>query len=311
MTILEALQWGNNKLKRAEIESPMLDAEMLLAHILQIPKARLFSHFNDPLKAYQQEQFSILIDRRATCEPVAYLIGAKSFFGREFQVNPFVLIPRPATETLVESALTFVEKEDDREHTLFVDVGTGSGIIAITLAMETNTPVIAIDLSPHALSVAKQNAKKHRVDELIEFRHGDLLVPVRELFTTIKKTSTKPVSSIYPYKQVVLCANLPYISTHRMEALQKDVRDFEPKSALEAGPDGLAFYWRLFRQLSKWREQFPRRVVTLIEIDPGQAQSAIKLIKHCFPHAEPEIKKDLQGLDRVIMAESLLRNDAG
>jgi len=289
----------------------MLDAEMLLAHILQIPKARLFSHFNDPLKAYQQEQFASLIDRRATSEPVAYLTGTKSFYGREFLVNPFVLIPRPATETLVQEAILIGQSESTLEHTIFVDVGTGSGIIAITLAAELHTPVIAIETSTHALSVAAQNAKKIDVESLIDFRQGDLLQPLVELFQTMQKTSKKPVSSIYPFSTLIICANLPYIRTDRMETLQKDVRNFEPKEALEAGPDGLSVYWQLFRQLSKWRHQFPRRVVTLIEVDPDQINSATKLIQHCFPHANPEIKKDLQGLHRVIVTELKRQNDSG
>lgn len=309
MTILEALQWANHKLKKCGIDSPMIDAEVLLADVLDIPKARLFAHFNDPLKSHQQERFSMLIDRRSKHEPVAYLTGIKSFFGRDFEVNPFVLIPRPTTELLVQEAIKRAVLEE-KEETLFVDVGTGSGVIAVSVAAETRMPVIAIDQSAQALSVAQKNAKTYRVDDVIEFRQGNLLDPLIDLFKSIRQTSKKPISSVYPFKQLILCANLPYIKTDAMETLQKDIRLFEPREALEAGPDGLSAYWRLFRQLSRHRDQWPRRLVALIEIDPSQAHAAIKLILHYFPYSHPLVKQDLQGQDRLLIMESLHRNDA-
>lgn len=301
MSILEALQWANNKLKKAEIDSSMLDAEILLAFVLELPGARLFSHFADQIKPHQQERFATLIERRALCEPIAYLIGKKSFYGRDFLTNPFVLIPRPATETLIESALDLFSKTSDPERVLFADIGTGSGAIAITLAKETQTPVLASDVSQPALSVAQKNAEIHEVTELIDFRLGDLLNPTLSLFETLRASSQKEISSVYPFKHLLICANLPYLTKTQMEFLTPDVRKFEPHEALEAGPDGLEAYWRLFKQLSKHRANLPRQVSVLIEIDPSQNTSAIQLIKHRFPAAICEIKKDLGGLDRLVI----------
>ncbi len=302
MTILEALQWANNKLKKSGVESPMLDAEVLLSHLLGISKAGLFSHFTDPLKQHHQEQFNTLIVRRSSFEPIAYLIGKKPFFGRDFAVNPFVLIPRPATECLVTEALAQFANTEDPEKSLFVDIGTGSGAIAISLAAETQSPVVATDLSPHALSVAEKNAAEHGVRDLIDFRQGSLLDPIIELFETMRSASAKPVSSVYPFKHLVVCANLPYLTDNQMETLQPDVRKFEPHEALKAGPDGIEAYWQLFKQFKKNREALPRHIVVLIEIDPSQTTRAVELIEHQFPESRPEIKKDLQGLHRIVIA---------
>ncbi len=300
MTILESLRFANNKLKKVGIESPMLDAEVLLADVLQITRAKLFAHFNDTLKQYQQEKFLALIDRRGRYEPVAYLIGEKSFYGMNFLVNPFVLIPRAETETLTQIAIDVFLGINEKEQVLFADIGTGSGALAIVIAVQTQAPIIASDTSIRALSVAKQNAQRHGVNELIDFQQGDLLTPVLNLFETIRNKSSKPVSSVYPFKHLIICANLPYLSSAQMETLQIDVLKYEPREALEAGPDGLEAYWRLFRQLKKERKQLPRHVSVLIEIDPSQRRRISQIITHEFPSCSHEIKQDLQGLDRVV-----------
>ncbi|MBI4713721.1 peptide chain release factor N(5)-glutamine methyltransferase [Candidatus Uhrbacteria bacterium] len=302
MSILEALQWANNKLKKTGIESPMLDAEVILSHILNLSRARLFAHGNDFLKPHQQERLLSLIERRCSFEPVAYITGEKTFYGRSFFVNPFVLIPRPATETLIHEALNLAEQINDTEHTLFADIGTGSGAIAVTLALETQIPVVATDIQPHALSVAKTNASKHKVEDFIDFKEGDLLMPIVHLFESMRASSKQQISSVYPFKHLILCANLPYLTHNQMETIQNDVR-FEPKEALEAGPDGLESYWRLFKQLNKMRSLLPRYIFSLIEIDPSQSSRAVELITHQFPRAKTQIKKDLQGLDRIIISE--------
>lgn len=280
----------------------MLDAEVILSYILDLSRARLFAHGNDILKPHQQERLLSLIERRCSFEPVAYIIGEKEFYNRKFFVNSFVLIPRPATETLVQEALDISKNINDIEHTLFADIGTGSGAIAITLTSETKIPVVAIDISSRALSVARTNARNHNVEELIDFREGDLMMPVVDLFESMRASSTQQVSSVFPFKHLIICANLPYLTNNQMEILQKDVR-YEPKDALQAGPDGLEAYWRLFKQIKKIRDFLPRYIYTLIEIDPSQSTRAVELISHQFPHAKTQIKKDLQGLDRIIISE--------
>ncbi|OGL62087.1 protein-(glutamine-N5) methyltransferase, release factor-specific [Candidatus Uhrbacteria bacterium RIFCSPHIGHO2_02_FULL_47_44] len=301
MTILEALQWANNKLKKTGIESPMLDAELLLAAVLDVPKSWLFGHIADDLKPHQEEKFFILVDRRMKREPVAYLINKKSFYGRDFFVDPSVLIPRPATETMIEQALE-VFSTCDRDKTLFVDIGTGSGAIAITLAAETQTPVLAIDVDQSALVIAKRNAQTFTVEEQIDFQHGSLLEPLVNLFETIRASGNPNISSVYPFKDLIVCANLPYLTTSQMDVLDPDVR-FEPVRALVAGVDGLDAYWDLFRQCKKHRDLLPRNITVLIEIDPDQLDRSTQLIKHYFPEASMRTEKDIQKHDRVVIAE--------
>ncbi len=300
MTVLETLNWANEKLKRMNIDSSMLDAQVILAHILSVKKSWLFSHFNEGLKPHHEEQFLMAIERRMKHEPVAYIIGNKPFFGRTFLVSASVLIPRPATETLIEEALKLIHPEE-AEKTLICDIGTGSGIIAITLALETTLPVIATDISASALDVAKKNAATLEVTD-VDFRHGDLLDPIISLFESIRDSNDPQVSSVYPFKHLIITANLPYLSDAQMDALDTDV-GFEPESALRAGPDGLDAYHKLFKQLAKHRDLLPRHVNVLIEIDPSQTKKAVKLIAHNFPTIKPLVIKDLQNADRVILSQ--------
>jgi release factor glutamine methyltransferase len=300
MTVMEALQWANNKLRKAGVDSPMLDAEILLAHTLDTSKAWLFSHFADKLKTHQQEKFYELIDRRENREPVAYLVGKKAFYGRDFAVNKHVLVPRPETETMIELAIDAL-KDKDPERTLIADLGTGSGAIAVTLAAETNLPVIAVDIDEQALETAKKNAAALVPDTTVDFQLGNLAEPIIRIFKTIRGQTNVQTSSVYPFKTLLIAANLPYLSESRMEHLQPDVRH-EPELALRAGQDGLDAYWELFRQLRTHRQILPRELIVLIEIDPEQSIAAEKLILHNFPNAKLETHKDLQGLERVVMA---------
>ena len=300
MTIMEALQWANSKLRKAGVDSPMLDAEILLAYSLDTSKAWLFAHFADKLKSHQEEKFFGLIDRREHREPVAYLVGKKAFYGRDFVVDKHVLIPRPETERMIELAIkTLADK--DPERTLIADLGTGSGAIAVTLAAETHLPVIAIDIDAEALTVAKKNAEVLIEGKTIEFQAGNLAEPIIHIFKTIRGQTNVQTSSVYPFKTLLLTANLPYLSEVIMDNLQAEVRH-EPELALRAGADGLDAYWELFRQLRTDRKILPRDLIVFIEIDPEQRQAAEKLILHNFPSAKLETHKDLHGDDRVIEA---------
>lgn len=305
MTIMETLQWANRKLKKhrdveaesgAKLDAPMLDAQVLLASALGVQKAWLFMHFNDPVREHELERFEAMIERRVRHEPIAYVTGTKEFFKRDFRVNPFTLIPRPETELIVEEALRLA-KEGEADGTLFADIGTGSGAIAITLAAESNIPAIATDMSRRALALAQQNATALGAAELVEFRHGDLLEPLVKIFEKLRTEGGSPITHL------LLCANLPYLTTRQWEDAQPEVRDFEPKEALEAGTDGLDAYWRLFRELLRHRSLFPVRLTVLIEIDPAQRERIRTLIQHDFPAAEPRVLADLAGRDRVVVAE--------
>ncbi len=298
MLVMEALQWANDKLKGIA-DSSMLDGELLLAAALGVTKSWLFTHLDHEMKAHEEERFQEFVKRRSEHEPVAYIVGWKEFYKRRFTVNRFTLIPRPATETLVEKAIQSLNDltTQSLHDSIFADIGTGSGAIAITLAAETRLPVIAVDMSTQALSVAAANAAQHGVEELVDFKHGNLIEPVIRIFKAVGVTHEAP------YHHLVLCANLPYLSEHQMETAQLDVRDFEPHEALVSGRDGLDDYFALFKLLKRHRASLPERVTVLIEIDPSQCQSAPNLIAHDFPHARPEIFKDLDGFDRVVVAE--------
>ncbi len=297
---MEALQWANNKLRKASVDSPMLDAEILLAYSLDTSKAWLFAHFADKLKTHQEEKFFELINRREDREPVAYLVSKKAFYGRDFVVDKHVLIPRPETETMIELAIKTLAHIDP-ERTLIADLGTGSGAIAVTLAAETNLPVIGVDIDEAALEIAKKNAASLVPETAVDFQAGNLADPIIRIFKTIRGQTNVQTSSVYPFKTLLITANLPYLSQSRMDNLQAEVRH-EPELALRAGADGLDAYWELFRQLRADRNVLPRELLVLIEIDPEQRLAAEKLILHNFPSAKLETHQDLHGDDRVIEA---------
>ncbi len=298
MLVVEALRWANDTLK-GTAHSPMLDAEVLLAAILRLNRSGLFTRLDRDLTADEEERFRQSVKRRSANEPVAHIVGCKEFYKRSFAVNRFALIPRPATETLVELAIAAAIPDTSSQipDTLFADIGTGSGAIAVTLAAETRLPVIASDLSREALALAALNSAKHGTESLVDLRHGNLVEPLARVFQTVGATHPSA------FRHLVLCANLPYLSVNQMKTLAPDVRDHEPAEALVAGQDGLDAYWALFRQLAAYRSAFPERLTTLIEIDPSQSGRARDLIRHDFPSARPEIFKDLDGFDRVVVAK--------
>jgi release factor glutamine methyltransferase len=271
-----------------------LDSQILLAKTLGEPTSFLFAHFDDEIKNSDWEKFQKFIHRRIKAEPVAYIIGEKEFYKRTFLVNPHVLIPRPATETLIELAIQ--KSKEQTDDCWFADIGTGSGAIAITLAAETGLPVIACDISSEALTVAKTNAEKSGVTALIDFRQGDLLEPLIKIFQALKN---KPQEN--SCNHLIICANLPYLNNNQWKTLDSGVREFEPQLALIAGHDGLDLYWRLFRDLKKYRQIFPSTISLLLEIDPDQVQKITAMIGHDFSGTEPQVIKDLEGLDRVVM----------
>jgi release factor glutamine methyltransferase len=301
MTVIEALQWANNKLKKANVDSPMLDAEILLAHILKQRKSWLFAHFADKLKTHHEEQFRQLIERRANREPVAHLTGIKEFYGRTFKVNKHTLIPRPETETLIEAGLAIL-KDTDPERTLICDIGTGSGAIGLTLVKETKIPTIISDISNEALEVAKENTKNLKAEQ-VDVQHGNLAEPLIRMFKTIRGQTDVQTSWVYPFSHLLITANLPYLPEGLMEHTEPEVREHEPRLALVSGEDGLNAYWELFRQLRTHRTILPKHLFVLIELDPEQRNKAEVLIQQSFPDAELNCHKDLQGLDRIIEAK--------
>ncbi len=288
MLIKQALLGAIKILQKNKISSPALDAEILLSFSIKKPKEFLYAHSEKNLTTTQSRLFKKLIARRAKHEPVAYIIGHKYFYGLDFFVDKNVLIPRPETELLVEETLK--SKLLDLKSAI-VDIGTGSGAIAVTLARHLpNTKIFATEISPGAIKVARKNARHHKV--AITFLRGDLLEP----FLNLK-------SKISNLKSLIIVANLPYGWKAWKNTSSAETRGlkFEPQIALFTGKNGLKLYEKLLKQIKLLVTRYRLRVTCLFEFDPRQTKLIAKLIKQSFPTAKIEIKKDLAGRDRVVI----------
>jgi release factor glutamine methyltransferase len=219
-TVGRLLTWTTDYLKRRGAESPRLDAEVLLAEVLGRERVQLYTHFEEEVSDGPRGAFRDLVRRRAEGMPVAYLVGRKEFYSLGLAVSPAVLIPRPDSEFVV---VEFLAVTKGLEAPRAVDVGTGSGCLALACAFHHKTArFVATDISPSALAVAEANARKHGLTDRVEFRHGDRLAPV----------AGEP-----PFD--IILANPPYIPTGFIPSLEPGVRDYEPHTALDGGPDGL------------------------------------------------------------------------
>lgn len=291
MTILELLSWAGDALKTADAarsvpQNARLDAQVLLSHILGVNSAYLFTHGDETIDLEKIETFQRLITRRARHEPVAYLTQTKAFFGRDFFVNQHVLIPRPDTEVMVEHAIALITPSST-----VIDLGTGSGAIAITLALETKVPTIAVDVSPEAIVVAKYNAKS--LGAQLAIVQGSLFTPIA-------------VIDPPPSDHLVITANLPYLTPWQWDALDPDVKIYEPKLALVGGADGLVLYDELCVQLKSYLHEQSRRgrriaIDLLIEIDTTQKLTAPAMLRAHFPNANISVIPDLAKKERVVL----------
>jgi release factor glutamine methyltransferase len=227
-TVRRLLTWTADFLKRHHSESPRLDAEVMLAHVLDWQRVELYTHYDEEVGERSRARFRELVKRRATGSPVAYLVGRKEFYSLAFTVTPAVLIPRPESEFVVVEFLALMARV---ESPTAVDVGTGSGCLAIAAASRSpHARFIATDISKDALEVARANAARHSVSDRVDFRLGDLLEPVGDETT---------------FDAIV--SNPPYIATDEIAGLEPGVREFEPRSALDGGADGLEIVGRLIR----------------------------------------------------------------
>lgn len=297
MTITQTLKLAITKLIASNItDIPHLEAEILLSKILNKPREFLLAHGEKKLSLSQISNFKSLISRRLKGEPAAYIIGHKEFYGLKFKVDKNILIPRPETELMIEEALKLVT-HNSRPTTL-IDIGTGSGCVIITLAKKiSGCESLATDISTKALTIAKQNARLHGVAKNIKFLKGDLLKPILKNW---KLEIACPALSRRNWKFVIL-ANLPYLTPSQIK--NSPSIKYEPKLALSAGPDGLKYYRQLFRQINELRAASCelRDIIVLCEIDPGQTEKIKQLIKRELPGATFQIKKDLSGLNRLVI----------
>ncbi|MBI5071594.1 peptide chain release factor N(5)-glutamine methyltransferase [Candidatus Falkowbacteria bacterium] len=295
MTIKQSLIEAIKILQKNKISSPALDAEILLAFVTKKPKEFLYAHPKKKLAAGQLAKFKKLIARRVRHEPIAYLTDHKYFYGLDFFVDKNVLIPRPETETLVEAAI-------DKNPTAIIDVGTGSGAIAITLAHHLpKAKIFATEISAAALKVARKNILHHKV--AVTLLHGNLLEPLMTIPS--RNSSREAASQARPYgrySNLIIVANLPYLTTTQWRHTQPEIKKYEPKQALDGGSDGLNYYRQLLKQIKNFQvSSFKFHISCFFEIDPSQKKSITKLIKRRFPAAKIKIKQDLAGRNRVVI----------
>ena len=260
-----------------------LDAQILLGHVLHVERSTLYAYPERELTLAQEQQYVALIERRARGEPVAYLVGHKEFYGLDFVVDRRVLIPRPETELLVETALQVCrQKIAAGSMPVVADIGTGSGAIPIALAVnEARLPYLyATDISGDALAVAALNCQRHHVEQRVCLLQGDLLAPLPE-----------PVD--------VLTANLPYVGTGETVLLTPDVYDYEPHLALFSGPDGLDLIERFLKDAAT-STKLKANAVILLEIGYQQRERLSQVIDRLWPQAKLSVYKDYAGWDRLL-----------
>ena len=286
-TIGRLLQWTSDYLKQHGAESPRLEAEVLLAHARGCKRVELYTSFDEPADDALRTKFRALVKRRAEGVPFAYLVGKREFYSLDFRVTPDVLIPRPETEFLVIALLDLIkELPADEEPIEVADVGTGSGIIAVSVAKHApRVRVTAVDRSAAALAIARENAERHGTGERVEFLESDLLaaVPAERKFACI-------------------ASNPPYVSESEYEALSPEVREHEPREALVAGPSGTEVIERLLPQAAQCLQ--PGGAL-LLEISPMLQQRVEELVAASGSWQLSPTVKDLAGHARVICATRL------
>ncbi len=283
-TIQKLLAWITEYLTKNQVDAPRLSAEMLLSHVLGLKRIELYAQFDRVVDKESLDRLHDLVKRAGRHEPVAYLIGRTEFYSLEMEVTSDCLIPRPETELLVQRAIEFLRTRDGSQHVC--DLCTGCGCIAIAIAK--NYPmahVMATDISDQVLAVAARNVEKHGLGERIELLCGDLFDP---LVPHLDVTSW----------DLIVC-NPPYVSATEYEALEKNVKDYEPKTALLAGEDGLDIYRRLAEKI----EQFLKPDgALLLEIGYAQGPAVRELLEHTGLFSDIRIEKDHQNNDRVVTA---------
>jgi len=280
---------GFDKLSLSGIEHARLEAGLLLAHVLETRKEDIILHPHRELTDPQEAQFQQLVERRCRKEPLAYLTGHREFWSLDFKVNPKVLIPRPETEGIIECLMSLVARDAGEKEIRVLDVGTGSGILAVVAAAELPTAqVTAVDISVDALEVARTNAHNHQVADRIEFLQMDLMAAWEF-----------PGSRVYDF----ILSNPPYIPFGELEFLMPDIRDYEPQEALAGGPDGLACYRGIIPNAFLWLKPGGHLIV---EVGDGQAGLVAQSIQSQGGFDEIKINRDLSGKERIVSARRAL-----
>ncbi len=286
-TLQDVLAQGKSMLGYPSARSAQLDAQVLLCYVLGIERAMLYAYPEQEISLLQEKQYFTLIARRKQHEPVAYLTGHKEFYGLDFIVDKRVLIPRPETELLVETALEVIKRSIAGGHMPVVaDIGTGSGAIPIAIAVEEpRLPYIyTTDSSAEALEVARLNCLQHQVTERVRLLQGDLV-------------------SLLPEPVDLLLANLPYVGTDEVDGLPLDIRLYEPHQALFSGPGGLDLLHRLGEEVHRCSVLKPAGIL-LLEIGYQQRGELTHFLHDLWPSATITCRQDNAGFDRLLQVET-------
>lgn len=279
-TVQRILEWTTGFLKQKGVESPRLEAELLLAFARKCPRIRLYTDFTSPLSESEKSVMRELVQRRAKREPLAYLVGAREFYGRSFEVCSGVLIPRPETEVLVDVCLEKIPRDEVRQ---LLEVGFGSGCVGITIACQRRScSVTATEISTPAMEIGSRNILRHDVADRVTVIEGDVLEPL--------------LSSGRMFDGLV--SNPPYICDEERAELAPEVALHEPSEALFAGADGLTVIRRIIEQS---RQLLVPGAFIAMEVDPAQSASVSALLE-VAGFESVAIRRDLNGQDRVIEA---------
>jgi release factor glutamine methyltransferase len=281
VTVLEAIQKSSDFLAKKNVESPRLQTELLLAHLLKLPRMKLYLNFERVLTPAETDSLREFVKRRGQREPLQHITSSTSFCGFEIGVNRHALVPRPETEMLAELGWQFLSTLNPQPSTA-LDFGTGTGCITIALAAKCpNAKVAALDVSPEALKLAKKNAAANKVTEQIEFLQS-------EGFATLPKDKSFDL----------IISNPPYIPTAEIAALQPEVRDFDPRGALDGGPDGLDFYRKLAAEAKLFLKPDGK---IMLEFGDGQAE-AVKNIFEAQKWIVEAVREDYSQHARILIA---------
>lgn len=285
-TVRRILEWTAAFFTRKNVDSPRLSAELLLAHVLDAPRIKLYTDYDRALSEQQLAAMRALVQRAAEEEPIAYLTGRAHFFGLEFEVSRDVLIPRPDTETLVENVLQLARNQPGFEAPRVLDLCTGSGCVAAAIAQRLKTAgVVAVDISPAAVTMARRNVERLGLSDRVVVEQGDLYEPLARMVDT------------QPFQLIV--ANPPYITTAKVAELDRSVKDYEPLVALDGGPDGLVLHRRIL-------DGAPNRLAlggrVYLEIAFDQGELAMQVASEHPAFEEARVLKDYGGRDRVLTA---------
>ena len=282
LTIGETLLKTRKALSRRGISEAPLEAELLVGLALGIDRVALYASLEEAVTGSGEDALASLVRRRATREPLPYLLGSREFFGMSFHVRPGVFIPRPETEHLVERAVSMVESRFPNGGAVIADVGTGSGAVTVSLAAHLpSARLYGTDVSETALEVAKDNARRHGVSGRTRFLYGDLLAPLPETVDLV-------------------VANLPYIKSAVIPTLEPEVSQFEPREALDGGADGLELVRRLLHQCV---DRLQPQGAVILELDPEQMDAATEAARAVYVGSTMTRTKDLAGHDRVLIIE--------